>query len=188
MVKTIVFFGDSLTAGYGVQSTQSFVSLLENKINTLFSNYRIINAGVSGDTTKTALERLPRILQHDFDIFVIGLGANDMLRFQPAQNIQNNLQEIITQTRRQNPKTEILLLGMELPKKFTLEPAIPYQNIYKELSESNAIPLVPCILQDVFGKPNYNLQDRIHPNAKGYELIAKRIWPELFDLLQQTNI
>jgi len=184
-MKQVLFFGDSLTAGYGLASpqTQSLPALLSARAIEAGSAFHFINAGISGDTTTTALVRLPKLLQIPSDIFVVALGANDMLRGYPADTLAANLESIIGQIRKAQPMAKILLLGMELPIWINVGQADAYRNTYAKLAGHHQLTFLPFLLDGVIGKMHLNLPDRVHPNEKGYQLIAQRVWPLLKGLL-----
>ena len=184
-MKQVLFFGDSLTAGYGLGSpqTQSLPALLSERAISDGNAFHFINAGISGDTTASALIRLPKLLQLPSDIIVVALGANDMLRGYPADTLATNLENVIQLIKKAHPQSGILLLGMELPKWITAKQADAYRNIYANLAKHQQLSFLPFLLEGVIGDMRLNLPDRVHPNAKGYQLIAHRVWPLLKKLL-----
>ncbi|MCD0490106.1 arylesterase [Pedobacter sp. MC2016-14] len=185
-MKNILFFGDSLTAGYGLIKVheQSFPALLQQKLNQLNLDYIVINAGISGDTSADGLARIASALQTQVDIFVLELGANDMLRGLPAQDTENNLQMIINQVKEKYPFAKLLLLGMELPAWIPGERAEAFRRIYRNLARANQMAFVPFFLDGVAGVQHLNLVDGIHPLAEGYEIIAQNIWPVLKEIIE----
>lgn len=184
-MKRIVFFGNSLTAGYGLSDPlrQSIPGLIAEKIKHLGANYQVYNAGVSGDTTTSAIKRLGSVLAHPIDLFVLELGANDFLRGTPAETISGNLQYIIDQVKMQQSDAKILLLGIELPPWAVYSNSENYNTIYKKLAEHNDITLLPSFLKGVSGRRELNMFDGVHPLASGYEIAANNIWPVLKNLL-----
>lgn len=184
-MKKILFFGDSLTAGYGLNAPtrQSFPALLEKKASNEGTPFEYTNAGISGDTTASALLRLPMLLNKPYDIYVIGLGANDMLRGHPPASMSQNLEQIIHQLKQAQPHAKILLLGMELPAWITASRASQYKDIYRKLAERHQLAFLPFLLEGVIGQRAVNLPDLVHPNAMGYEHVARRVWPLLKPLL-----
>lgn len=189
MMKQIIFFGDSLTQGYGLNDpdTASFPALIQRMIDQTSLAFRVINAGISGDTTYSAKNRLSGILEMQIDIFVLELGANDFIRGQSAQSVEQNLQSIIDQVKQRHPNAPILLLGMELPAWISGTKAAGYRNIYQRLAVKNNIALLPFLLEGVAGIPHLNMFDGIHPLAAGYEIIAKNVWKALKLLIDQVN-
>jgi len=180
-MKKILFFGDSLTAGYGLSNpqTQSLPSLLAQMARSEGTPFTYTNAGISGDTTSSARLRLPKLLALSYDIYVVALGANDMLRGQSATTISRNLEEIINQLTKANPTAKILLLSMELPVWITASRASQYRDVYCKLADKFSLAFLPFLLEGVIGVRELNLPDLVHPNAQGYQQIAKRVWPLL---------
>jgi acyl-CoA thioesterase-1 len=184
-MQRILFFGDSLTAGYGLANaaTESFPALIGEKINALGLQYRISNAGVSGDTTSGGLARLEYWLSQPTDVFVLELGINDIRRGVPPTVIQNNLQTIINKVKAKYPQAKLALLGMEIPEFLGGSIAIEFSGIYRKLADANQIALVPFLLKGVAGQKHLNLWDRLHPSAAGYKIVAETVWPVLKILL-----
>jgi len=184
-MKEIIFFGDSLTAGYGLHSpqTESLPALLSEKAIAAGNAFHFVNAGISGDTSSSALLRLPELLKLPADIFVVALGANDMLRGYLPSTMAVNLENIVTQIKGVYPTVRILLLGMELPSWITAQRAAQYRNIYSSLAKKYELTFLPFMLEGVIGIRHLNLPDLVHPNAAGYKIISERVWPLLKDLL-----
>ncbi|MCO5934283.1 arylesterase [Mucilaginibacter sp. RB4R14] len=179
-MKNILFFGDSLTAGYGLANaaTESFPALIGTKINADGLNYNIINAGVSGDTTAGGLSRLEYWLSKPVDVFVLELGINDIRRGVPPHIIAQNLQLIIDKVKSKYSQAKIVLLGMEIPVFLGGSIAIAFNGIYKKLAkDNNQIAFVPFLLAGVAGVKHLNLWDRLHPSAEGYKVVAETVWP-----------
>jgi acyl-CoA thioesterase-1 len=185
-MKQIIFFGDSLTAGYGLRSasTESFPALLQQKINQSGFPYQIINAGISGDTTQSALYRLENVMRSPAAIFILALGANDMIRSHSPAATAANLEKIILRVKEMCPEVKLALLGMELPAWITQARAEPYRKLYRILAEKNGMSYLPFLLEGVAGKPELNMPDGLHPNAAGYRIIAERVWPLLHNMLE----
>jgi acyl-CoA thioesterase-1 len=182
--KTIVFFGNSLTAGYGLQPSEAFPARIQEKIDSLNLPYNVVNAGVSGETTAGGNSRVDWILQQQpVDIFVLELGANDGLRGLPVEQTKRNLQSIIDKVRKIYPDAEIILAGMQLPPSLGLEYSASFGKVFPELARQNNIPLIPFILEGVGGEANLNLQDGIHPTAEGHRKLAENVWQELYRVL-----
>jgi acyl-CoA thioesterase-1 len=195
-MRNIVFFGDSLTEGYGLQSSQAPPALIQQKIDLYGLAYRAINAGVSGDTTDSAILRLPAILQQqEIDIFVVALGINDLFRGITPQKIEQNLTQIIERTKVHYPNAMIVLAKVKLPLELLIgfgmmgqvasQYAVQYQKVYENLAEKYASPLIPSLLEGVMGEVHLNLSDRLHPNAQGYEIVANTIWNTIYPILRQ---
>lgn len=184
-MKRILFFGDSLTAGYGLSNPvqHSFPALIQLKINAENLDYVTVNAGLSGDTTASSLSRLSNWLSNPIDVFVLALGANDLIRGLAPAHTQSNLQEIIDQVRKRYPSVKVLLLGMQLPLWVPGQRAIEFRQLYKNLAEQNQIPLLPFLLDGVAGIKHLNMHDGVHPLAEGYKIIAEKVWPVLRPLL-----
>ncbi|WP_040627252.1 arylesterase [Mucilaginibacter paludis] len=184
-MKNIVFLGDSLTAGYGLQSTttESLPALIQQKINAEQLDYRIINAGVSGDTSAGGLNRLDYWISQPVDIFVLELGINDVMRGIPPQTTLKNLQGIITKVKTKYPQVKMALMGMEIPAFMPIAFAAQFMAIFRQLATANQMAFVPFFLDGVAGQAHLNLRDRIHPTAEGYQIIAAKVWPVLRQLM-----
>ena len=181
--KTIVFFGNSLTAGYGLSSEQAFPALIQKKIDSLDLPYTIVNAGVSGETSSGGLTRIDWILQQPVDIFVLELGANDGLRGILLSATRRNLQEIIDKVKAKYPDAQLLFAGMQIPPNMGQGYATEFRNMFSELAEKNSMALIPFLLEGVGGEPELNQADGIHPTAEGHRIVAENVWKELAKLL-----
>jgi acyl-CoA thioesterase-1 len=184
-MSNILFFGDSLTAGYGLSdpSSQSYPALIEQKINAAGLPFHVINAGLSGDTSGGGLSRIDYWLSRPVDVFVLELGINDVFRQAPPTVTQKNLQAIIDRVRSKYPAAKTALMGMRLPD-FLHSPLTPqFNSIYPALAQANQMAFVPFFLEGVAGKSNLNLRDKIHPSAEGYKIIAGNVWPVIRSLL-----
>lgn len=181
--KKILFLGDSLTAGYGLPSSQAYPSLIQDLLNKNGYNYTVLNAGVSGDTTAGGLHRLDYWLHQPIDIFVVALGANDGLRGIPTRETSQNLQQIIDKVKLKCPKAKIVLSGMEIPDIVPGRYAQDFRKLFRELAIKNNISFIPFILEGVVGQRHLNLPDGFHPNAEGQKLLASHTWAVLKDLL-----
>lgn len=178
--KTILFFGNSLTAGYGVEPQEAFPALLQQKIDSLNLAYKVINGGVSGETTAGGKERIDFVLkQQPVDVFVLELGANDGLRGLPLAQTKENLQAIIDQVKEAYPGAKLVLAGMQLPPNMGQSYATGFRAIYPELAEKNNMTLIPFLLEGVGGEAKLNQQDGIHPTAEGHRVVAENVWQEL---------
>lgn len=175
----ILFFGDSLTAGLGLEQEEAFPAVIQQKIDSLDLPYQVVNAGLSGETTAGGRNRVEWVLSQDVDIFVLELGANDGLRGVPLEETRRNLQAIINTVREKNPDAEIILAGMQIPPNMGQEYAEGFRSIFPELAEENDVHLVPFLLEDVGGVPELNQQDRIHPTAEGQKILARNVWEVL---------
>ena len=181
--KTIVFFGNSLTAGYGLSPSQAFPAVIQKKIDSLGLPYQVINAGVSGETSSGGKTRIDWILKQPVDIFVLELGANDGLRGIPLSATRKNLQDIVDKVIAKNPNTKLLFAGMQIPPNMGQTYTTEFRNIYTELAEKNKMTLVPFLLEGVGGEPKLNQEDGIHPTAEGHRIVAANLWRELQKLL-----
>lgn len=184
-MKRIVFFGDSLTAGYGLHQPdeQSFPALIQRELNAAGLDYLAVNAGLSGDTSASGLLRLSYWLSEPIDVFVLELGANDLLRGLAPAGTQRNLQTIIDQVKGKFSSAKLLLLGMQLPLWVPGQRAAEFRQLYQDLAITNKIPLLPFLLDGVAGIKHLNMHDGVHPLAEGYQIIAGRVWPVLRPLL-----
>lgn len=184
--KRLIFFGNSLVAGYGLQrQTESFVGRIEARIDSLDLPYEVVNAGISGETTVGGLNRLNRVLDQPIDVFVLELGVNDLLRGISPDTSKNNLQRIIHQVNTRYPNAEIVLAGMK-PPIYTGNPYIDrFGVIYEELAAENELILIPFLLQGVALVASLNLSDRIHPNAAGHQIVAETVWAKLKPVLEK---
>ncbi len=181
--KTIVFFGNSLTAGYGLSPSQAFPAIIQKKIDSLGLPYQVVNAGVSGETSSGGNTRIDWILRQPVDIFILELGANDGLRGIPLSETKKNLQTIIDKVKAKYPATKLIFAGMEVPPNMGQTYTTEFRNIYTELATKNAMTLVPFILEGVGGETQLNQEDGIHPTAEGHKIVAENLWRQLGKLL-----
>jgi len=181
--KIIVFFGNSLTAGYGLSPSQAFPAVIQKKIDSLGLPYQVINAGVSGETSSGGKTRIDWILKQPVDIFVLELGANDGLRGIPLSATRKNLQDIVDKVIAKNPNTKLLFAGMQIPPNMGQTYTTEFRNIYTELAEKNKMILVPFLLEGVGGEPKLNQEDGIHPTAEGHRIVAENLWRSLQKML-----
>ena len=184
-MRNVLFFGDSLTAGYGLgdPASQSFPALIGQKISAAGLQWHVINAGLSGDTSAGGLARIDYWLSRPIDAFVLELGINDVLRQIPPASTQRNLQAIIDKVRSKYPTSRMALMGMRLPDFLYSPLTTQFNSMYPALASVNRIVLAPFFLQGVAGKSNLNLRDKIHPSAEGYKIIAENVWPVILNLL-----
>jgi acyl-CoA thioesterase I len=181
--RTIVFFGNSLTAGYGLDPSQAFPALIQKKIDSLNLDYKVVNAGVSGETSSGGNSRVDWILEQPLDVFVLELGANDGLRGIPLQETRANLQSIIDKVKAKYPKSKILIAGMQIPPNMGVQYTTDFRAIFPELAKKNNSILIPFILERVGGEVNLNQEDGIHPTAEGHQIVAENVWRELQGVL-----
>jgi acyl-CoA thioesterase-1 len=181
--KLILFFGNSLTAGYGIELEESFVGLVAQRIDSLGMDYRVINAGLSGETTASGLSRLEWFLEEAPDIFILELGANDGLRGITLSETKKNLKAIIQTVRTQYPETTILLAGMQIPPNMGQEYIKEFEEIYPAVAAEENVALIPFLLEGVAGNPELNLPDGIHPTEEGHLIVFETVWKYLEELL-----
>ncbi len=181
--KTIVFFGNSLTAGYGLSPSQAFPAIIQKKIDSLGLPYQVVNAGVSGETSSGGNTRVDWILRQPVDIFVLELGANDGLRGIPLAETRKSLQSIIDKVKAKYPTIKFVLAGMQVPPNMGQQYSTGFRDIYKELASKNTMTLVPFLLEGVGGETSLNQEDGIHPTAEGHMIVAENIWRQLEKLL-----
>ncbi len=176
-------FGDSLTAGYRLPAQEAYPALLEQMLLKDGYKVSVTNAGVSGDTTEQGLRRVDWALkQNKFDVVLLGLGANDGLRQLPVNNMQANLEQLIDKFKASGAK--VLLLGMQLPPNLYRGYRGEFESAFKNIATKKAVPFYPFLLEGVAANSNLNLDDQIHPNAKGYEVIAQNVMKFLVPHLQ----
>lgn len=181
----ILFFGNSLTAGLGLDQNEAFPARIQEKLDSLDLSYEVVNAGLSGETTAAGRNRISWVLNQEVDVFVLELGANDGLRGVPVEETEKNLQAIIDTVREKNPDTKIILAGMQIPPNLGKEYATEFRNIFPELAEKNDIELIPFLLEDVAGDPELNQGDRIHPTSEGQRILAENVWDILGPLVRK---
>jgi acyl-CoA thioesterase-1 len=173
----VVFLGDSLTAGLGLTPQEAYPALLQQKIDAEGLQYRVVNAGVSGDTSAGGLSRLDWALEGDVRVLVVALGGNDGLRGLPADELRRNLSTIIE--RAQARHIQVILAGMEAPPNFGEAYVVSFHQVYPELAKKYGVPLIPFLLQDVAGIERLNQRDGIHPTAEGARTVAENVWSVL---------
>ena len=180
VTKTILIFGDSLTAGYGLEDVNdAYPALIQMKIDSLSLEYTVINSGVSGETTAGGKNRISWVLNQNIDVFVLELGANDGLRGVHLKETRENLQAIIDAVLEKNSKTKIILAGMQLPPNMGQDYINEFKTIFPELAEKNQLDLIPFLLKNVGGIPSLNQADGIHPTVEGHKILAKNVWAVL---------
>lgn len=183
--RTIVFFGDSLTAGYGLAdpSSEAYPALIQDKIDHEKLSWRTVNAGLSGETTAGGVRRVDWILRQPVDVFVLALGANDGLRGINPTVSRDNLQKIVDRVRAKNPDVKLVLAGMQMPPAMGPDFSREFERVFPEVAEKNHAVLVPFLLEGVGGRVDLNQSDRIHPTAQGHAIIADTVWKALRPLL-----
>jgi acyl-CoA thioesterase-1 len=181
--RVIVALGDSLTAGLGVPADQSYPALLEKRLRAEGYAYRVVNAGVSGDTTAGGLRRVEWALRSHPDIAIVELGANDALRGQDLTAVRGNLDQLVA--RFQMAGVRVLLAGMRLPPNYGARYGAAFERLYAEVAAKRKAALMPFFLDGVGGDPRLNQADGIHPTAEGYRILVDRLWPHLLPLLRR---
>lgn len=184
-VKNILFFGNSLTAGYGLDDpSEAFPARIQQRIDSLNLPYKVINAGLSGETTAGGVSRIDWLLKQPVDVFVLELGANDGLRGIAVSETKKNLQLIIDKVKAKYPQAEQVLLGMEVPPNMGSSYVQDFRAIFRQIAEKNNMAFVPFMLEGVAGHADLNLQDGIHPTGEGYKIVADNVWEVLEDVLK----
>lgn len=181
--KVILFFGDSLTAGYGLSQEEAFPALVEKECAANGTPCQVINAGLSGETSAGGLSRIDWILRRPIDVFVLELGANDGLRGLPLDQTKKNLQAIIDKVKAKYPNVKIVIAGMMVPPNMGPDYTTQFRKIFPELARKNQATLIPFLLEDVAGHENLNLSDGIHPNQQGHKIVAGNVYEVLSALL-----
>lgn len=179
----IVFFGNSLTAGYNLEEANSFPSLIQNRIDSLDLNYEAINAGLSGETTAGGLNRLDWVMEQPIDVFVLELGPNDVLRGFDLKSTKSNLEAIVKKLKTKYPAVKLVIAGMQAPPNLGPDYTSEFKNIYIDLAKDNEAALIPFLLEGVAAIPELNLADGIHPNAEGQKIVMENVWAVLKDVL-----
>lgn len=181
--KTLLFFGDSLTAGYGLDPAEAYPALIQKKIDEAHLPWRVVNAGLSGETTSGGLRRLDWVLRQPVDIFVLELGANDGLRGIAVETIRSNLVTMIARIRAKLPHVTIVLAGMQLPPNYGPEYTRQFTSMYPAVAQASRTRLIPFLLDGVGGVSSLNQADEIHPNADGHRIVAETVWRIIHPLL-----
>ena len=181
--KMILFYGDSLTAGYGLSTEDAFPAVVEEKLNKKGKPTKVVNAGLSGETSAGGLNRLDWVLKQPVDVFVLELGANDGLRGLPLDQTQKNLQAIIDKVKTKYPKAKIVIAGMLVPPNMGPDYTASFRKIFPELAKKNKATLIPFLLQDVAGNEKLNIADGIHPNVEGHKIVADNVLKVIEPLL-----
>lgn len=181
--KVILFFGDSLTAGYGLSPEEAFPALVEKQFNKDGKPCKVVNAGLSGETSAGGLSRIDWVLRKPVDIFVLELGGNDGLRGLPLAETKKNLQAIIDKVKVKNPTVKILVMGMMVPPNMGNDYTTQFKAIFPALAKKNNATLMPFLLEGVAGNEKLNLPDGIHPNIEGHKIVAGNVAKLLKPLL-----
>jgi len=182
--RVVLFLGTSLTAGYGLAIEQAFPSVVAEVIDSAGLPYRVVNAGVSGETSAGGLRRIDWLLSEPVDVLVLELGANDGLRGLDVDEMRRNLQEIVDRTRARYPHARIVIAGMESPPNMGSRYTSAFRRVFPDLAAANDAALIPFLLDGVAGRPELNQLDGIHPTAEGHRRIAATVWQVLEPLLR----
>jgi acyl-CoA thioesterase I len=183
-LPAILFLGTSLTAGHGLDPSQSFPALIQARIEAKGLAYRVVNAGVSGETSAGARRRIDWLMRQRIAVLVVETGANDGLRAQDPAATRENIQAIFDRARRQSPPPKLVLVGMQALPNYGREYGDRFRALYPELAKANHAALVPFLLEGVAGVPRLNQDDGVHPTAEGHQIIAETVWKVLAPLLR----
>lgn len=186
-LKTIVFFGNSLTAAYGLDPTEGYVHLMQLRIDSLGLPYRTVNAGLSGETSSAGKQRIDWVLKQPVDLFVLELGGNDALRGIDPDVCYQNLDSILTKVKIKYPEAKLVVAGMEAPPNMGPDYVERFRNLYPKLAKKHNAALIPFFLEGVGGVPSLNLPDGIHPNAEGQKIVLENVWKVLYPLLEPSK-
>jgi len=187
-VKRILVLGDSLSAGFGLRSSEAYPALLTEKLRAASLEFEITNASQSGGTTAGGLQRLPAHLKRKIDIFILELGINDAFTGVPIAQIRSNLQAIIDMVKARYPNARIIIAGMQLPNYAADEYVFAFGQVYADLAAKNNAALIPYLLEGVGGDPNLNQPDRVHPNAVGQKILAENVWRILEPIAREVAV
>ena len=181
----ILFLGNSLSAGAGIDPASAFPALIQNRMDSLGWNVQVINAGLSGETSAGGLRRIDWYLQQQpVSVLVLELGGNDGLRGIPVEVTQNNLQTIIDKARTANPDMEIILAGMQIPPNLGQDYTQAFRKIYPTLTRMENVHLIPFLLEGVGGVDSLMQMDGIHPNESGHRIVAENVWSVLHPVIE----
>jgi acyl-CoA thioesterase I len=180
----VLFLGDSITAGYGLEPSEAYPALIQEKIDAKHWPFRVVNAGQSGDTSAGGLSRIDWLLKNHVDVLVVELGGNDGLRGLPTETTRKNLQAIIDRAKAKYPNAKIIIAGMKVPPNMGRDYEEKFDAIFPALAKKNSAPLIPFILEGVGGVRDLNLPDGIHPTTKGHEIVAANAWKVLEPVLR----
>lgn len=181
--KSILFFGDSLTAGYGLEEEESFPSLIQERIDSLGLDYTVINGGLSGETSAGGKGRIDWVLRSDIDVFVLELGANDVLRGLDLDETEKNLRSILDAVKAKHNDIPLIIAGMQAPPNMGAEYTSQFVGIFSKLAKEYKAGLIPFLLEGVAGNPELNLADAKHPNALGQYIVRENVWKVLAKVL-----
>jgi acyl-CoA thioesterase I len=184
--RNILVVGDSITAGYGLDPDEAYPALLQEKIDQAQLGFRVVNAGLSGDTSAGGLRRIGWLLRQPVEVLILELGGNDGLRGISTEETKKNLLGIIQKTREKYPQARVIVAGMQMPKNMGEEYTNKYREIFPEVARNSGSELIPFLLDGVGGKAELNQADRIHPTAEGQKIIAETVWKALEPVLRKN--
>jgi len=187
IAPVVLFLGTSLTAGYGLPSDEAYPALIQSKIDSAGLDFRVVNAGVSGETSAGGLRRINWLLRQPLAVLVLELGANDMLRGQDIEAMRANLQEIIDRTRSAHADARIVIAGLKAAPNLGEPYASRFESVFIELAEENGAALIPFLLDGVAGVPELNQPDGNHPTAEGQRIVAETVWRVLEPALKEIT-
>ncbi|RNL54280.1 arylesterase [Pedobacter jejuensis] len=182
-IKNILFFGTSLTAGYGLDPTEAYPALIQNRIDSLKMAYKVINGGLSGETSAGGKGRIDWLLKQKVDVFVLELGSNDGLRGVPVAETTKNLQFIIDRVKSKYPDAKLVIAGMQMPPSMGKRYTTDFKDMFPQLAKKNNMSLIPFLLENVAGVAKLNQADGIHPTAEGDKILSNNVWVVLKPLL-----
>ena len=186
-IPIVLFFGTSLTAGYGLDPQQSFPSLIEQKASKDGIPIKVINAGLSGETTAGALRRIDWVLRTPADLVVIEAGANDALRGLSPDAARLNLERLVAAVRQKQPQAKMVLIQMEAPPNYGIAYTRRFRAVYAEVAGKQKLPLLPFLLTGVAGIPRLNQADGVHPNLAGERIVADNVWKSLKPIVARLD-
>jgi len=182
---TVLCLGDSLTEGYGLERSQAYPALLQEKIDALDWKFTVINAGLGGDTTAAALRRLDWFLQRRIEVLILALGGNDGLRGLPLTEVRRNLGAIISKTAARYPEVKVVVAGIQIPPNFGMKYVRGFGDLFPEVAAKHGALLIPFLLEGVGGRPELNFPDGIHPNRRGQQIVAENVWTVIEPVLRK---
>jgi len=183
----VVFLGDSITAGYGLKKTEAYPAIIQKLAEADGHKIKVINAGLSGDTTSGGVRRIKVLAKQPIEILVIALGGNDGLRGIPAKVSGKNLEKIIDLVRAKQPNVKILLAGMQMPENMGKEYTESFREVFGDVATRKKVVTLPFLLEGVAADKNLNLPDGIHPNIKGQKIVAAHVYKALLPLLKKAQ-
>ncbi|MDZ7659334.1 arylesterase [Fodinibius sp.] len=185
--KRILFFGDSITAGYGVGEENAFPAFIQQKIDSLGWNFKAVNGGSSGETSAGGLSRIDWMLRQPVSVFVLELGGNDGLRGIDLNTTKKNLQNIIDRVEAKYPDARIIITGMQVPPNLGPDYTTKFKEIYPDLAKENNAELIPYFLDELGGNSELMQSDGIHPTEAGHRLLAEKTWKVLKPILKSKR-